>query len=389
MPERKEVPLFSRSVERKPAPSRAGQRPSLLTSALQQSESSPTPSPRTGQRPTIAQRRSPQAIPGQLVVGGSPSAETAWHANQERPPQPDHTLPLPSSSPHRPAHSQPIAIPVRRRLENSRPTTPLTAREERGAYFPDTFDTVPRNPQISHSLRPGYKRSEQREPNLNIGTHQKNFLSAKTLDQLKELSTFADTPHSMPSANYTPTSPLSPSKPVSALSAGLQAQKASRHGKDLHLQPFPRYHPAHYQPPTPPQSTNLTPRSPAVNRSPYASQAQHHHQRQASDMRQKLKQYQHEIIKTARAGPLPVTPGGSDTPKAPHLQPRESPGLPATPMMLDKQMDYMTAGLRDTQLSDGSSISSREMVDRIIRQESERRLGLHSNSSSPAASPAA
>jgi len=384
MPEQKDVRPFGRSVEKATAPSRAGQRPSLLTSALQQSESSPSRSPLTSQ---TAQRRSPQATLGKLVVGSS-SSETALNANQEQPThQPDHTPPLPS--PHRPSHSEPIAIPIRRRNEDSQPTTPLTAREERGAYFPDTFDTVPRKPQISHSLRPGYKRPEQREPNSNIGTHQKNLYSAKTLEQLKELCAIADTSHSMPSTNYNPTSPLPPSKPVSALSAGLQAQNTSRRGKELHLQPFPRYHPAHYQPPTPPKSTNLTPRSLAVNRSPYASQQHHHHQRQASDVRQKLKQYQHEIIKTARAGPLPVTPGGIDTPKAPHLQPRESPGLPTTPMMLDKQVDYMTAGLRDAQLSDGSSISSREMVDRIIRQENERRLGLHSNSSSPAVSPAA
>ncbi|MCJ1251083.1 hypothetical protein MMC30_008314 [Trapelia coarctata] len=376
--------LFSRSMERAAATSRTGRRPSLLTSALQQSEKSPSPSPPTVHRPTIAQRRSPHPTLGKLVVGESPSAETALHANQVQLNQPDGAPP--PSSPHRPSHSQPIAIPIRRRHENSRPTTPLTAREERGAYFPESFDTIPPRPQISHSLRPGYKRPDEREPNLNLATYQKNYLSTKALEQLKELSAFADASQSMPSPNYTPTSPLSPPKPHSALSAGLQAQSGTRRGKDLHLQPLPRYHPAHYQPPTPPKSTNITPRSPVVNRTPYTPQ---YHQRQATDVRQKLKQYQHEIIKTARVGPLPITPGGSDTPKAPQLQPRESPGSPATPMMLDKQLDYMTAGLRDTQLSDGSPVSSREVVDKIIRQENERRMGFHSNSSSPAVSPAA
>jgi len=376
--------LFSRSMEQAAATSRTGRRPSLLTSALQQSDESPSPSPLTTHRPTIAQRRSPQSTLGKLVVGEGPSAETALHANQVQLDQPEGVPPPPS--PHCPSQSQPIAIPIRRRHENSRPTTPLTAREERGAYFPETFNTIRPRPQVSHPLRPGYKRPDEREPNPNLTTYQKNYLSPKAFEQLKELSAFADASQSMPSPNYTPTSPLSPPKPLSALSAGLQAQGGSRRGKELHLQPFPRYHPANYQPPTPPNSTNLTPRSPAANRSPYTPQ---YHQRQVTDVRQKLKQYQHEIIKTARAGPLPIIPGGSDTPKAPQLQPRESPGSPATPMMLDKQLDYMTAGLRDTQLSDGSPVSSREMVDRIIRQENERRIGLHSNSSSPAVSPAA
>lgn len=384
MAEQDDRPLFSRSMEKAQMvnATRGGRRPSLLTSALQQSEKSPTPSPPASQKPTLAQRRSPQATLAKLVVGESPSAATALETNHDD--QPNGPQPHPSS-PHRPSHSQPIPIPIRRRHESSRPTTPLTAREEKGAYFPDSFDTSPYKPQISHSLRPGYKRPEERATNLNLSSYHKTHLSTRALEQLKELSSFSDAPYSMPSPKYTPTSPLSPPKPVSALSAGLQAQNTNRRGKDLHLQPFPRYHPANYQPPTPPKSTNLTPRSPAVNRSPYTPQ---HHQRQASDVRHKLKQCQHEIIKTARAGPLPVTPGGSDTPKAPQLQPRESPGLPATPMMLDKQMDYMTAGLRDTYLTEGSPVSSREMVDRIIRQENERRIGLHSGSSSPAVSPA-
>ena len=372
--------FFSRSMERPTATSRTGRRPSLLTSALRQSGENSSSPPITHR--TVVQRRSPPAT-GKPVVGESPSAETAFLTNHVQLNQPDGAPPPPS--PHCPSQSQPIAIPIRRRHENSRPTTPLTAREEKGAYFPDSFDTIRPRPQISHSLRPAYKRPDAKEPNLNLVTHQ-DYLSAKALEQLKELSPLADTSQSMPSPTYRPSSPLSPPKTSSALSAGLQAQNGGRRGKELHLQPFPRYHPAHYQPPTLPKSTNITPRSSAVNRSPYTPQ---YHQRQATNVRQKLKQHQHEIIKAARAGPLPITPGGSDTPKAPQLQPRESPGLPTTPMMLDKQMDYMTAGLRDTQLGEGSPVSSRDMVDRIIRQENERRIGLHSNSSSPAISPAA
>ena len=329
-------------------------------------------------RPSIVQRRPAQATLPKLLVGcdllAATALHTALHVDQPRRAAPP--------SPHSPNRTRPITIPTRRHYGNiSHPTTPLTAREEKGSYFSSVYETTPPKPQISQSLRPGYQRSNEREPSLNLASWQKKILPTSTLEQLKELSTFSDT-HSMPSdLSYRLPGPLSPipTPPPSSLSAGLRPLTSSPRGKDMRLPPLPipRFHPSNYENPT----ASSTLRSPAVNRSPVAP----HHHRHQSDARLMLKQHQRDLITSAtRPTNSPIMPGGSKTPRGPHLQPRGSPG-PATPLALDEQVDYMTAGLNGTALGEGSS---RELVDRMIGYESDRRAGLHSGPSSPAVSPA-
>ena len=338
-----------------------------------------TPKPGTA-RPSIVKRRSPQASLPKVVVEWEPLAATVLHTTLNQPELPATPLPY---SPHSPNRTNPITIPIRRHHGNtSRPTTPLTAREEKGGYFSSVYESTPPRPQISQSLRPGYHRPTEREPSLNLGSWQKKFLPTSTLQQLKELSAFSDT-HSMPSDQKyrLASSPLSPSptSPPSLTSAGLRPPTSNPRGKDMRLppMPIPQYHPSNYENST--ASSRM--RGPAVNRSPVAP----HHHRHQSNARLKLKQYQRDLITSAtRSANIPIMPGGINTPKGPHLQPRGSPG-PTTPLTLDEQVDYMAAGLSGTMLGEGSS---REMVDRMIGDENDRRAGVHSGPSSPAVSPA-
>ena len=353
-----------------------GQGRSSLTAVSDESTNTVTTSLPGTARPSIVKRRSAQATLPELVVDRDPLAATALLSPLDQPEL------APTPSPHNPNMTNPVTIPTRRHHgNNSHPTTPLTAREEKGSYFSSVYETTPPKPQISQSLRPGYQRSKEREPSLNLASWQKKFLPTSTLEQLKELSAFSDT-HSMPSdRKHRPTSPLSrvPTTPPSSRSAGLRPPTSGPRGKDIQLPslPVPRFHPSNYENPT----ASPTVRSSAVNRS---SVSPHHH-RQLSDARLKLKQYQRDLITSAtRSTNTPVMPGGGNTPRGPHLQPHGSPG-PATPLALDEQVDYMTAGPTGTTLGESSS---RELVDRMIGYENDRTAGLHSGPSSPAVSPA-
>ena len=143
----------------------------------------------------------------------------------------------------------------------------------------------------------------------------------------------------------------------------------------LQMPGLPRFHPAVYQSPN--SSTTSSPRTrQAELRNPLSPQL---HQRQRSGPQQQLYQHQRDLIATVTRNPAAGL-ASHDTPKAPSLHPAGSPG-PATPLNLESEADYLTAGM----VGDGSP---RELVDKIIRNEKERRSGLSSGPVSPAVSPA-
>ncbi|MCJ1474424.1 hypothetical protein MMC13_003082 [Lambiella insularis] len=188
---------------------------------------------------------------------------------------------------------------------------------------------------------------------------------------------------------YTPSSPLSPKMAPASCNAslsGLRSASAPRRGRDLQLGPLPlpRFHPAVYQSPTTDSASKITSvRDVPGNRPPRSPRSPQLHKREVSDAQQKLKQYQREIIANAtRTSALFAAPERSATPKAPHITPLCSPG-PATPLTLEDQGDYMTAGGR--RLRQGSQP---ELIDNMIRGEIERGMGVRSGSTSPAVSPA-
>ncbi|MCJ1381862.1 hypothetical protein MMC17_004974 [Xylographa soralifera] len=340
---------------------------------------------------SIAQRRSPQATLPKLVVREGPAAAEALSNHGLNQPHLSHLTPPPAPLPTPP--SLPIAIPLPRRENPSRPTTPLTAREEKGGtYFP-FFETTPKKPQISQSLRPSYQRPRSGDNHDCIPTtpHKQYLYKQRNIPPRPEgVSGISSQFSSMPSERiYTPSSPLSPTMASTSsvlAPAGPRTPAIGRRGKDLQLPPLPlpRFHPMNY--PTTGPGPNIKVRAPALNQSPRSPQLHH---RQFSNAQQKLKSYQRELLTNATraslaASMVSLVPNGDETPKAPHLLPHESPG-PATPMMLEDQGDYMTAGGHGLSLGEGSP---REQVDKLIRYENERRMGLHSGASSPAVSPA-
>ncbi|MCJ1391892.1 hypothetical protein MMC18_004759 [Xylographa bjoerkii] len=389
-----EIPaVFSRIEKSSQSPAVPTKPPSFIKSALEVANhvSSKQTSPSSPQTLSIAQRRSPQATLPTLVVREGPAAAEALSTFTLD--QPHLSNLTPPSAPLPTPPSQPITIPLPRHEDTSRPTTPLTAREEKGGtYFP-FFETSPKKPQISQSLRPRYQRPRSGDkPNFIPTTPHKQYLyNERNMPYKPEgVSGISSQFNSMPSERiYTPSSPLSPTmaSTTSVLApAGPRTPAIGRRGKNLQLPPLPlpRFHPLNY--PTTGTGPNINVRAPILNQSPRSPQLHH---RQFSNAQQKLKSYQRELVTNATRAPLTTSmvaavPNRNDTPKAPPLKPHESPG-PATPMMLEDQGDYMTAGGHGLLLGEGSP---RELVDQLIRSENERRMGLHSGASSPAVSPA-
>ncbi|KAL9114187.1 MAG: hypothetical protein Q9187_007520 [Circinaria calcarea] len=270
--------------------------------------------------------------------------------------------------------STPIAIPARPKDNLSRPTTPLTARDERSGYWFPFDDITPKRPQISQSLRPTYQHHRappDRSSNLNLSPSRKQYIS-------RSAATMSTHP-------YNPSSPLSPTMSTAPFSSSSQCDSQRAPAHSLHIPTLPRFHPAKYQSPN--SSSINSPnraRQASYDRPPRSPQLSH---RQFSDAQQKVHQYQREIIANATrmssiVAPIPAKP---KKPKTPLLLPCGSPGTgPATPLTLGDTDDYMLAGLERSQ----SAFGDKELVDKLIREEHDRISGLHSGRSSPAISPA-
>ena len=106
--------------------------------------------------------------------------------------------------------------------------------------------------------------------------------------------------------------------------------------------------------------------------------------RPGSDAQQKLQQYQRDYVANLKRTANP-SQSFLSTPESPRLAPLGSPGGPMTPLLLEAQSDYLIAGSRNS--SPGSS-TGREIVEKLVRKENERRQHPEAGSVSPAMSPA-
>ena len=263
--------------------------------------------------------------------------------------------PLEESTPDKP--SKPIPIPPRKQDYGPfSPTgTPLTARAPPGNYFPQLSEFTNPRPRISQSLTPSYSRGSAtaKMPRTETGpTVQRGFAPAAPRAK---------------SPLYTPTSPLSATAPRNTLSPNSRP-KEKRPGQSLNLGGLPKFHPANF----PSRDSNSMTPLPQNKRS-ITSQPR---PGRGSDAQQKIHQYQRDLVANA---------GKYSKPSPPRLTPLRSPGEPMTPLMLEGQGDYLCAG--STSLSPKGD---REMVERLIRRENERRKHpeAKAGSISPAVSPA-
>lgn len=290
----------------------------------------------------------------------------------------------------------PTANPLHRRNPISRPTTPLTAREEKAGHEFPWHDTSPLRPTISQSLRPTYsfqRQSERKSEELSRQTQQ--LVSKTTLRVQEDVTTRKYNIPSLASAQmhqehvsslYTPSSPLSPKMTSAALPSHSQQGNARRTAQPLQLPALPRYHPSNYEraSPSPSLSSNATSRPSATYRS--SARSPQLHQRQLSDAQYKLQRYQRDVITTATRQPRPVasSTSGISKPLSPRLNPLGSPG-PVTPMMLEEQTDYLLAGAERRRLSSSSfgEAGQRELVERLVRAGREPSVLARSGSNSP------
>ena len=281
------------------------------------------------------------------------------------------------STPHQPPEfeqsSAPIDIPARQK-DTSRPTTPLTAREDKGGFQFPFHNITPKEPQISQSLRPTYQHNKRPERNCNY-----NLTSPQ-----RQVS---DGVSSLIERTPSPYAPLSPTIMNSTLSPSAKRAQRAPPAQNLKLPTLPRFHPANYQS-TGNGSLSTTPVKPRITplsrppRSPVA------HNRQVSDAQQKLYQYQREVIRNASRVASLISPQTVEKPPTPQILPCGSPGTgPATPLMLEDSSDYMMGGFRSSSPNYQGS-PSRDAVDRMIHEENQRgNRALHSPRS-PAVSPA-
>ena len=252
----------------------------------------------------------------------------------------------------------PIAIPQRKdRLD--RPSTPLSGR-------PHEFT---RSDLIAlQALKEKYS-SRDSETSSDKST-------SPTQTRLSGPSTMGSR-HS-PQRPYRPSSPLSPTRSV-FIPSNEPRRTPRQLQKSLNLAGLPKFHPANFthvdsSAPVPPRSTRGRASQPRANR-------------HGSDAQQKLQQYQRDVVASfARLSHSSLSQGATSEPKSPRLAPRGSPGDPMTPLVLESGNDYLTAGTR----SPGESAAAgREIVERLVQKENERRQHpeAHSGSLSPTVSP--
>lgn len=286
----------------------------------------------------VRSRTDPQSI--------QPPLHLRLPVNPARVPRAPATLQTLAESPSE-KPSAPIDIPLRKKAEVSRPTTPLTARAPQGEYFTAWQKTDPR---ISESLTPNY--SSRAKSN----TDGRN--SSATRRGSTPMSSRPDSFH------HRPSSPLSP-KMSSIPSSIDSSQKARMPAQSLNLAKLPKYHPANFS------SKGSSPAS----SSPLSSRSLTSQPRpgRGSDAKQQLLQYQRDLIhNTAKASRTLLSPGVSSKPSPPRLNPLGSPGGPMTPFMLEDASDYLVA--RYSALPAGSEDGeAREFVERLVRRENERR----------------
>ena len=288
--------------------------------------------------------------------------------------QGSHTSEIPTIALDQP--SAPIPIPAPKPNLHAAfsymPSTPLTARERAGAYFP--FTKTPARPQLGRSLTPRYAQHPHPGRPVNYFSDDSNSPSSSVGSSA---SMHRDRPSSPLSLGVS--EPLSPLSPIRQAGNQNTSQPKTRAPPKLRLKSLPRFHPANYESSS--SSADTTPR----NSRPGTAQS---HLRQFSDAQAKLHQYQRDLVVNAtRAASLALSPKTTAEPTSPRLNPIGSPG-PITPLALESGDDYLSSsgslGSPLTQVDRG-----RELVQRLVEKENERRrYSRRSESHSPAVSPA-
>ena len=240
----------------------------------------------------------------------------------------------------------PIPIPSPRSKDlTDVPRTPLSARAHSGCFM-----------HLGGSLKPRYMEKPDNSRPVNYFSDSSDSSVGSVKKPYRE----------------TPTSPLSPTMPLSQRFP--RGRDPSPHSSVLRLPPLPRFHPAHYESP----STGLP-------HTPRGSQPKGHG-RQYSDAKQQIHKHQRDVVANAtRAARLTLSPRATTSPLSPRLHPTGSPG-PVTPFALEEK-DYLSA--RTTGSSGSTSSSGRDLVERLVQKENERRTHPgRAESLSPAVSPA-
>lgn len=208
--------------------------------------------------------------------------------------------------------------------------------------------------------------------------------SSRGLSPVRSLSTSPTRrmPSPRPSPAIRPQSPLSPRydsgrfemlqppspRSMHARTTGNTQRRANTNS--LKLPTLPRFHPANY--PSAHSSVQSTPD--AGNGSPQPPASPRAHQRVISDAQKHLLFYQRE---TVSASVRASSPSRLDGPRSPRLAPLGSPG-PVTPLELEGDDGYLVAGARD--IGNEASLSSDELVERLIGMEARRRRSSNSPS---------
>lgn len=173
---------------------------------------------------------------------------------------------------------------------------------------------------------------------------------------------------------YTPSSPLSPilNPSVSPVSPYLTARSLHKNA-GLKLTNLGRF------PPSPSNTSNMpkhdTPTSSAKRHG-------HGHARQYSEAQKALHIYQRELIASATRSSRSVSTSTVQKPLSPKLIPLGSPG-PVTPFMLEEDDGgYLVAGAVTQGTVHGEN-DRRELVERLIREEADRRNSPQAGRDSP------
>lgn len=186
------------------------------------------------------------------------------------------------------------------------------------------------------------------------------------------------------SQTYTPSSPLSPTMPTPPVPSAHHVRANARRAPlaaNLRLSSLPRFHPANF-----PSNDSSSSTSPRTSSRPPSAQ---YPPRPLSEAQVKLQQYQRDLIAVAaRSSRSVISPTAGVKPSPPRLHPLGSPG-PVTPMVLEGQGDYLIAGAGGANSKMGLVGDGREMVEKMIQQENERRnYSGRKERISPAVSPA-
>ncbi|KAL8778642.1 MAG: hypothetical protein Q9213_007332 [Squamulea squamosa] len=257
--------------------------------------------------------------------------------------------------------SAPIEIPVCK-PPTSQPVTPLTgrAREKSFGYF------FPPSPKYSHGPPDNSKcKSSTPSPDSRSQSSRHSDREQFILSPINRSNMKGDRGGAAPF--YTPSSPLSPTMPDQSVPAtrkptarpSFSSQQGRRQPAPLAIPSLPVFHPANYE------SRNASPRSSRPSSSSHGPQI--------SDAQKKFQEYQRDLVASYTRNAVRNTGKGPvPQPSSPRLDPLNNPG-PITPLTLEGQSDYFVAGSRTASTPASKGNERREIVERLIGLERERR----------------